>query len=270
MMVIWLISVLICFGAIISGDKLVNLITLAFNLGGSLAFIAYQFYSGRILYRSLVTILLPSVIINIMLMITSYSNTRNKKVMYVLFAIFAGVSIWGSQEIVKQTFDTDRLSNIEASAAKEKTLREYAIENKDNVYIKQTGITFNINPFGTDSSDRPTNIIRWGESTFYSDAFCKKLANNDIDALNGSVFKRDNVYLIFNFDATEVPEIDEDNIFGIFYSWLKNHYEAIGFNKEDTICEGLYVYKFVFEHNVEQFDYYYDFTDGKLFQCDVK
>ena len=92
----------------------------------------------------------------------------------------------------------------------------------------------------------------------YSKLYFEKLQSSGLSSLTGESFKEENVFFISKADAMVSMK---DELFELFYKWLKREHGAIGFVKTDTICDGAYVYRFVFESNESKFGSYYDLTN---------
>lgn len=256
--VVWLLSVGICLFSSILGFEWKHFLTFLFNLLGTLVLILYQLFIGRILYRTLIIVLLPAVVINLLLLIENNSHIKNKKYMRYLMILFIVLASCGMVQTAKGTFSAETKMQTEIMMEKDRVIKEYAIEHKENIYVKESGVSNNIDPKNIYAEVKPNHIFSWGGSEMYSKLYFEKIQSSGLSSLTGESFKEENVFFISKADAMVSME---DELFESFYKWLKREHGAIGFVKTDTICDGAYVYRFVFESNESKFGSYYDLTN---------
>ena len=88
-----------------------------------------------------------------------------------------------------------------------------------------------------------------GGSGYGNHAHKKKLENAGLTELDRNAFLRDNLYLVSNIDDelvqkdSSLQEAYTDNAFYAFQRYMKKEYPAAYFEKVDTICDGVFVYK---------------------------
>lgn len=235
---------------------------------GSVILLFYQLLKGRMLYRSLFVVLLPAVVINCILSLNN--NLINKKENKI-FKVILFIGILGcSSFVLDYTFDTVRNTYKEETMEKAKRIEEYVIKNPNNTYIYAPSVYTNISPWSVYGTKRLSNMIPWGGSAYNSDNYNKRLERNGIETLSGEVTKRKNVYLLFDENLLEEQLADEDILPTSFYKYLQRKFNAKGFVIEDDIDQKVYVYRFVFDDNKEDFETYYTIDHGKIMEIENK
>lgn len=243
---IWLgISVLALVSAILA-RQWKRILLLALNMLGTVVLIAYQLYTGRILYRSLIICIIPSVCFSAALLVMSFGLVgKNKKFIGLTGGVFAvslvllGIFLLGWGGLSDQKADAAWLNGREIAQA------EYVKAHPENIYIKHTVTTYDNSPY----ADRPVNLMDWGKPDYGSAAQKLKLKENGIDRLSGETMKMDNVYFLADEDlaGSEGEALPNDDRLAHLYYWLKEGYGATGIQLVDQVCDGLFVYHFVFD-----------------------
>ncbi len=253
-------SVILAGFSLLTGFDWKNLLFLLMNNGGAGILILYQIFSGRALYRSVIIVLLPAAVINLMLGLRKEIKGRSLTVYRVCLILLELVCI---APTLSATFDQDRKTFVTETNEKEDSIRAYLADHQTEVYISETrGISDNINPWNL--SRRASNRFDYGSSTRYSALYHARLEANGLSALNEETFKLDRVHFISKTNVTD-PDYHDDgkDLFAMLYRKLQEDCGSVGFVYEDTITEGVYVYHFVFPENVSQYDSYYDLQDGQ-------
>ena len=260
----WLITGIAALIAVIRKDRSTFLIWFL-NTAGTMVLILYQLYSGRILYRTIIICLLPSYIIYMTIFIKWIS--KQKKTMYILSIIMILFCIPLAGRSITLAFDAGEKEEVLNDEIIDNTLKQYVIGHADNVYIKQTGMTSNRSPNGVLSNGKASNIIGWGGSGSYSKVNRIQLRANGIKNFTGSVFKNNNTFFV---SATNIvgknnkgKKVKETNKLVLIFTWLKQKYGARGIVQEDTVCDGIYVYRFLFE-TPEKDEDVYDYMNGRF------
>lgn len=239
------------------------------NNMGSVILLLYQLLKGRMLYRSVFVVLLPAVVINCILTI---NNNPMNKMENKIFKVLLFIGILGCSSLVLDyAFNPVRNTYKEEIMEKSKKTEEYVLENPNNTYIYAPSVYTNINPWSVYGTKRLSNMIPWGGSTYHSDNYNKRLERNGIETLSGDVIKRDNVYLLFNENLLEKENLaDETMLSACFYQYLHANFDAKGFVIEDDIEQMVYVYRFIFDDNMENFETYYTIDQGKIIEIENK
>lgn len=241
-LILWAVSFLGIVFVLLCHFDLRTFLFACFNNIGTLILMLYQILQGRALYRTVIIVLLPAFVINVLFCIKNYRKLYPQiwKWMMVFFALCCCVPI------LEHTFDTGYRETVKASCEKYKIVTEYMLKHPENFYVTEVGVTNNINPAYIPQGH--SNSISWGGSTYYSGEYYRRLEKNGFSELTGADFSRDNVYLISTTNAVYESDIqDDNNLFAKFYYWLRREYGATGYVLEETITDGVYVYHFIFE-----------------------
>lgn len=262
---IWKIVIIITLCFLILGFDFKNLLIYLLNILGTGMLILYQLYLGRILYRTLIIVFLPSLLINIILIIKCSANIKVKKIQNILIIILLILSLGSIKKTIDYTFDQVRAEEVYTQVEKDIALLDYAVKNNNNIYIKQIGVTNSLSPYALYVDVKPYNVISWGGSEFNSKSFQMRLEKNGLEKLTGDVFKHNNVFFVSNTNLIdESYVVDENSVFVIFFQWMKNNYNAIGIKQVDKVCDGVYVYRFVFEDSSYDLENYFDYVGETL------
>lgn len=236
-----------------------------FNNCGTLILLLYQLLQGRMMYRSIVIVLLPAFIINWILIIKSKKTSQNTKRM-VKIGIFAMILLC-IIPVFEHIFDGEYQRTVSEARKREQYVNDHLLDHEDCFFIRQVGLINSIDPWKIYIEEKPSNMIAFGDSTWYSHDYYEKLEKYGISDLNGEVFKRDDVYFLSLTNVLDFNYYDNgEDIFGAFYRKLKENYGAIGFVQEDQIGENVYVYHFIFQENKERYPYYLDINNGIVYQ----
>ncbi len=222
----------------------------------------YQLLKGRMLYRSIFVVLLPAVVINCILIMNHYQMKKKEDRIFKIL-LFLGL-LCCSSLVLDYTFDPVRNAYKEKVMEKSRKTEEYVLKHSDNTYIYAPSVYTNISPWSVYTGKGLANMIPWGGSAYHSDNYNRRLELNNIDDLSGEVVKRDDVYLLFNENIIEEHLIDEEELPVCFYLYLQQSFNARGFVIEEDIEQMVYVYRFVFDDNLEDFKTYYTIEQGKI------
>ncbi len=252
--------VIALFIVIVRFNKKVFIFLLLNNIG-AIGLFVYQILTGRAMYRSIIILLLPAVVINVILSFRQELDGKALRNVFYIIAIALGLIC--VVPMLTATFSRGHNESVLSKKIKQNAVDRYLVEHSENFYVIQTGATDNIDPGRRING--ATNNISWGGSTYYSDLYYEELKANGLSELTGETFENDNVYLICTANAMAefyYDSPDGTDRFAMFYRYLKNNYGAIGFVQEDKITDGAYVYHFVFEDNAGEYEDYYDLVDG--------
>lgn len=253
-----ILSVTICFNAR-------KFYFICMNNLGSILLLLYQLLKGRMLYRSLFVVLLPAVVINCILIMNHYQMKKKEDRVFKIL-LFLGL-LCCSSLVLEYTFDPVRNAYKEKIMEKSRKTEEYVLKHSDNVYIYAPSVYTNISPWSVYTGKGLSNMIPWGGSAYHSDNYNRRLKVNNIESLSGEVTKRDNVYLLFNENIIEEQLINEEELPVCFYLYLQENFNAKGFVIEEDIEQMVYVYRFVFDDNMEDFETYYTIDQGKIVEA---
>ena len=265
--IVWAIVALTAFWGIVLNWDTLTAITYLFNVAGAGILVLYQLYTGRIVYRSYVIVLIPSALINLILLMkcraAAVKKGRREKLSYILAVLMILLSLPWTVNALHSTFDAKTISLMRKQAELDRTVCEYAIEHSGNVYIKKAGVSSSINPANLYPDEKPTNLLGWGGAEFNSRSNKLRLQRNGLTELTGEVFRRDNAFFISNDDLRGAAgELPVNNDLTVFYLWLQEGYGASGIVQEEDICPGVFVYRFVFEQDPDEANTVFVYQDG--------
>lgn len=169
-----------------------------------------------------------------------------------------------SSLILDYTFDPVRNAYKENVMEKSRKTEQYVLAHPDNTYLYAPFVYNNISPWSVYTGKGLSNMIPWGGSAYHSDNYNRRLELNNIDDLSGEVVKRDNIYLLFNENIMGEQPADKAVLPVCFYLYLQENFDAKGFVMEEDIEQMVYVYRFVFDDNLEDFKTYYTIEQGKI------
>lgn len=263
----WLI---ICVGCLVSiclhFDKRA-LLFWVLNCLGTAVLVCYQLYTGRILYRTTVICLLPSTVFNLAVFFERFGRTNRKKTRRIVSALMILACIPWAIQSVNTAFDTAEKARLIRSEEKDIALAEYAASHEDVIFIKQGSLTSNRSPAKRVMTGKASNLIGWGGSTTYSRIYRIQLTGNGIKKLSGELMENKNVRFVSKAKITNAKgkgrKIAETHGLVLFYKWLRDRHGAKGIVLEDTVCDGIYIYRFLFSAP-QQGEQAYDYTDGKF------
>lgn len=259
---LWIVSIFFVILSVTICFNVRKLYFICMNNMGSILLLVYQLLKGRMLYRSLFVVLLPAVVINCILIINHYRmKTKEDRIFKIL--LFLGL-LCCSSLVLDYTFDPIENANKEKIMEKSRKTEEYVLAHPDNTYIYAPSVYNNISPWSVYTGKGLSNMIPWGGSAYHSDNYNRRLELNSIDDLSGEVVKRDNVYLLFNENIMGEQPADKAVLPVCFYLYLQENFDAKGFVMEEDIEQMVYVYRFVFDDNLEDFKTYYTIEQGKI------
>ncbi len=237
-----------------------TLIFLLLNNVGTAMLILYQILGGRAMYRSIVIVLLPAVVINLLLSLRKEIKGRPVMIINISLLLLGIVCI---VPMMSATFDQDRKAYVVETKDKHHIIDSFLADHPSNFYVREAlYVTDNIDP--ENIRDRSSNCMGWGGSNKYSAIYYEQLKNNGLTELTEETFKAESVYFISKTNAIDESYHDDGNDpFAMFYRKLQEDCNAIGFVMEDTITDGVYVYHFVFDDENEMgYNSYYDIVNG--------
>lgn len=259
---LWIVSIFFVILSVTICFNVRKLYFICMNNMGSILLLVYQLLKGRMLYRSLFVVLLPAVVINCILIINHYRmKTKEDRIFKIL--LFLGL-LCCSSLVLDYTFDPIENANKEKIMEKSRKTEEYVLAHPDNTYIYAPSVYNNISPWSVYTGKGLSNMIPWGGSAYHSDNYNRRLELNNIDDLSGEVVKRDNIYLLFNENIMGEQPADKAVLPVCFYLYLQENFDAKGFVMEEDIEQMVYVYRFVFDDNLEDFKTYYTIEQGKI------
>lgn len=226
------------------------------NLTGTAVLVFWQLYSGRILYRTLMVCLLPSAVISLGLGICGLKDLRRGRIGRALIWVLLLCILPVAVSSMRTTFDPGTISKAVVRKQRADALGEYALEHPENIYIQDTRTVDDLFPL----SPRPVNLIVWGKPDFNSAAQKMRLKVNGIERLTGAVLKNQNVYFISDISLSDRAgngkRVPDSSKLLHFYRWLQQEYGATGIRQEDRIRQDLFVYRFMFEQDGPEGEFY--------------
>ena len=111
----------------------------------------------------------------------------------------------------------------------------------------------------------------WGKPDYGSAAQKLKLKANNLKLLTGNTMKEERVFFLSDIDLSAYvgKSVSSNDRMTHFYYWLKENYGATGIQLVDKVCEGIYVYHFVFDHECKQIPTY-DIQDYMVENLDAE
>ena len=212
--------------------------------------------------------MIPSLSVNFLLFIQGFKNTKTKwrklsSIAMALFFLF--LTVMTNKDGLKYSIDENIKEEYQQQEQCERMVGEYAIKNQGNIYIKNVMLTENKMALTFFPNEKPYNLFVWGDSVFLSACDREKLKNNELDALNADVMRRENAFLITRgkLDDSE-KEYLEGNGLVDFFVWLRDDYGACGIKQVDTIYQNIGVFKIVFDEDKID-DETYDYIGGHFY-----
>ncbi len=267
-MILWVVSIIILLMSLAGSRFNVCSLFALFNNMGTLLLILYQIFTGRILYRSVIILLLPAFLINIIISFKSNKIIESKSdiIKFVIAIMFVACLV----PSIEYSFDINRKYKMSYYRAREQSAYEYVISNPENTYITTVFAIRSQSPWNYDGKNHPTNLIRWGDNGYNSNLYKEQLAKNGIDKMDCGVFEDEHVYFMINTNAGKDAKIKDNSAFGTFYRYLKENYDVVGFEQIDKVDKYLYVYKFVYDSEVDKNKSYLDITDEQVVKVECK
>lgn len=259
---LWIVSIFFVILSVTICFNVRKLYFICMNNLGSILLLLYQLLKGRMLYRSLFVVLLPAVVINCILIMNHYQMKKKEEQIFKVL-LFLGLLCCNSL-ILDYTFDPVRNAYKENVMEKSRKTEQYVLAHPDNTYLYAPFVYNNISPWSVYTGKGLSNMIPWGGSAYHSDNYNRRLELNNIDDLSGEVVKRDNIYLLFNENIMGEQPADKAVLPVCFYLYLQENFDAKGFVMEEDIEQMVYVYRFVFDDNLEDFKTYYTIEQGKI------
>lgn len=259
---LWIVSIFFVILSVTICFNVRKLYFICMNNLGSILLLLYQLLKGRMLYRSLFVVLLPAVVINCILIMNHYQMKKKEEQIFKVL-LFLGL-LCCSSLILDYTFDPVRNAYKENVMEKSRKTEQYVLAHPDNTYLYAPFVYNNISPWSVYTGKGLSNMIPWGGSAYHSDNYNRRLELNNIDDLSGEVVKWDNIYLLFNENIMGEQPADKAVLPVCFYLYLQENFDAKGFVMEEDIEQMVYVYRFVFDDNLEDFKTYYTIEQGKI------
>lgn len=221
---------------------------LANNVGGCILFL-YIMLRGRLYIRVAFVIAFPMIILNLLFFI---ENIEKERIMETIVGIVIPFSIVIG--ISEQLFLKDE--NMAAYNVIENTNRieNYVDTNPETIFF-YTGNTYEkINPF----RENYANILKLATGDVFSKSWRLQMLENGIEAYTGDVFAREDV-VVLSTDNMAAGFNGEMDIYCL-YRYLKDEKGCLGFVICDVIPDtNVLVYKFIFDTNAAEYEYYYNF-----------
>lgn len=244
--VLWFISLILLGISIYTQKKRYLFWPFLCNLAGTIGLLVIQLVMGRILYRTLVVTLIPSITVNLIMyldnppVIVKPNTNRYKIITLILVAALLA-------PLVTQNFSVGRKKYYELTKEADKIVLDYVESHPENIYVPKGSVPYGYDPF---LSNNTANLLPMGGAVYKSGGYQRKLELLGLDKLDGYTFAKDNVYFLTPVDADNLDlEKGSDVFFKVFYNWLKKDYDVTGCEKVDTVETPLktyYVYKFLY------------------------
>ena len=231
-----------------SKNRYSNFVFWANNIGGGLLLL-YVMLRGRFYIRVAFVVAFPMIILNLVFFMENITKEQFRELiigMVIPFSLVIGINEWlylrNENEAAYNVIEnTDKIEN-------------YVDENPDGIFF-YTGNTYQkINPFRSNYA----NILKLATGDVYSKSWRLQMKQNGINAYTGDVFDREDV-VVLSTDNMETYVNTEMDIFCL-YNYLKEEKGCLGFVIYDEIPDtNVFVYKFIFETNVSEYEKYISF-----------
>lgn len=214
-------------------------------LGGAAIMTFYLCWKGRFILRAFQTIIYPTIIVLIVVLLRILGSLRIKKLNRVSKIAVAVAMIVIGAGTLRVGYDLMCETRLQACARIEKSNRthlveEYAMENPDNMYIYDTSLTFRYSPFITYTECYPSNLSYWGGMGWNSPTLLDQAEQNGIEKMYSDVFFGDNVYYVsYSGYTTGGGETIKD----LFQDYMTETYGDVTIELVDEITSEIAVYK---------------------------
>lgn len=240
-LVIFLLNVFGCLFLTWKGICKFDFLISFLNTAGSLGLFVFECLHGRVLDRTVIIILIPLTVINIMLIINIKS--RNRKFNMPAFILLIGgciLSGWGLQLQYRIAANYE-LTNASKSF---RDLYEYASKRLDHIYIYDlsVGNGNNIPFFFNEGNNRAYNLFSWSASKYDKD---EKREANHIKQLNCESFRNDNVYYVTKYQKNWPKSMEY--WLDYMYRFMRKKYGVVGVEIVDSIENEYMVLRFIFD-----------------------
>lgn len=231
-----------------SKDRCSHFVFWANNIGGCILLL-YVMLRGRFYVRVAFVIAFPMILLNLAFFIETVTKEYLKE-------LILGIAVPFSLAITvnEQLFLRDE--NVAAYYIVQATdrIEDYVDEHPDGTFF-YTGNTYQkINPFRHNYA----NILKLATGDVYSRSWRMQMEQNDIKAYTGDVFAREDVVVLSTDNLAAYVNAEMD-IFCL-YRYLKEEKDCLGFVICDVIPDtNVFVYKFVFDTNVSDYETYISF-----------
>lgn len=257
-----MVSLLTLAYLLISRQALATVVHLASSLA-CVGLLAFQYLQGRLLYRSMLVVILPAIITSLMLALRANRSGKGKTTQLVTIALLCLCLAPLVAKSLSNAFDANERTRLENISNASRDLNDYVIAHKPTVYVQTVAVSDCIDPRMIYPHDKPSNLFLWGGSQFGSKLFAARLACNSLDSLSGSVFRDEDALFVTNQSIAADPRaIMEDDLLWYVIKWQMERYGAIGIEQVDTVCDNVYVYRFVYTEEPDAT--YYTIDDGGL------
>lgn len=225
-----------------------------FNHSGSILLLLYQAVQGRVIYRSVVAVILPAFFVNLLLTLAHYEAAGIKKagtyaVLCVCLAV-CGPSCLGTAFSYGNELTKSYMQKVC------KSMEHVVNAEKDNIYITAPGIYDKRDTGMLRADSQISNLIIWGGCSFHSKGDRLKLKNNGLSDLSGDVFFNEKVYFLCTDSPKCFNEHTGNSNIEILYRYLKERYQVKGFVLDQAPDGISYAYRFVFEENKDRYESY--------------
>lgn len=255
--VVWLsLSVVVLISFLKNKTDVFSQIIVILTISLSIAMFAYLAYKGRVLYRAIIVFIIPSFFILSNVYLSKIKlNSKMVSILTIVFLMIISILL------MKDIFTARNREIIEDMTRKEETLNGFAMINSEKKYIRDLAVVNNISPKTLYPNDKPTNVISYGGSTFYSDSWKKRLSLNNLKKLDYSVFYDVDVYYVTTFDVeNESNKNNKNNSLYYMFHLIYKHDDEVSIRVVDRLFHNMIVYKFVF--NFQPGTYVYNEKNG--------
>ena len=270
-LVAWGVVSVYAFVTLLASRRALGAVVTLASVGAGTALLVFQYLQGRVLYRSMLVVILPSLMLNLMLALHALqdvshpdkSTGKHPTLQGVFFVVMLLCLLPVGAKAVSNTFDAEERAHLDEVSRVGRELNEYVIAHQPTVYVQTVAVSDSIDPRLIYPESKPSNSFLWGGSQFGSKYFQAKLERNGLTSLAGTVFRENGALFVTNVSVNERNgELDEDNLLYQTIKWQAERYGALGVVQEDTICDGAYVYRFIYEE--EPNTPYYAYDNGQL------
>ncbi len=209
-------------------------------------------FVGRVIFRTVYIILLPTVLVAVFILIGSWRNGTSevwKRVVAVSLILLTG--IWLSSAYKCTQILGQRKNILEQLEREHLVLMDYESANADKTFIFQG---HNVITYKLPDTKPITNATSMGGSLWRSNYSKHFQQVNNIEQFNWTVFELPHIYFLGRFNENTVRVLD----------YLQRDHGCKGVAIVEQLEEDYDVYcmKFVYEDNLSDYASYYTVVDG--------
>lgn len=214
------------------------------SLAGCVIFCFYLSFLGRFPLRTYQCVAIPAIVISFCIYLLIDLTQRKKKDSIIFqkvgtvlkWCIFASM-ILASVLSYRIVYDKQDIASKTISNQISVELCNYALNHKENIYIYDTTVSgdYRLNIPVLDTS--PTNLIMWGGTNMYNQAYYDQLETMGKTSLSSDVWFENNVYYVTKDKSSNKRRV-------YLNDFLMKKYEEIHMTEVERLDNDVVIYKF--------------------------